>query len=365
MNLKNKFLYLSLLFLLATCSKAPAPELISLSPSFGPVGTLVTFEGSHLSEILEIKFSDQVINFNSAYNSDNALLLRIPENVPLGEHVVTIETASGTVMDNFKVTLDPPEIFNYTPESADVGNQVVIYGENFFEPLEVYFFDSIQASILSFHEDSIVVEVPAGVSKGVLTVVANGGNAQSPIPFFSTNTILINDFDGNGLRSETNKWIFSGSIDQNANNAVQSNQPDALDENYLRLTGSDLFNIGWIGGAENHSWDVDNFNNFGITRIGNNTLVEMDIHSNGSAFTHIIIVLLERDGSFNDFTQNLEVDWDGWRRVSIPLSRFEDLNGVPIDPLKVKTVKLHLNNVEESNQQLEINVDNIAFVEIL
>ncbi|MEM9820830.1 MAG: IPT/TIG domain-containing protein [Bacteroidota bacterium] len=365
MKLKEIFFVSLFAILLATCSKAPEPELLSVTPEFGSAGTLVTFEGKNLANIQTMKFSDQVVNFNTAYNSENALLFRIPESLPLGDHVVTLETASGVLTTNFRVTLDPPEIFNFTPESADVGQEVIIYGENFFEPLEVYFFDSIAANIISAHEDSIVVIVPDGVSKGSITVVANGGLTRSPVPFFSTNTILVNDFDGNGLRAETNKWLFVGSVDQNANNAVQVNNPFALDGNFLRLTGRDEFGIGWIGGAENHSWDTDVFDNFGIRTSNNNTLLKMDVHSNGNQFTHLIIVLLERDGSFNDFTEKIEVDWDGWREISIPLNRFTDLNGASIDPAKVRTVKVHLNNVEGTNQILEVNIDNLRFVEIL
>ena len=349
----------------SSCEETPTPELISITPSFGPAGTLVTFEGVNLGNIIEMKFSEQVINFNTAYNSDNALLFRIPENIPLGNHIVSLETEGGLVNTEFRVTLDPPEIFGFTPESADAGQQVTIYGENFFDPVSVYFFDSIQANILTLSEDSIEVIVPEGVEIGSLTVVANGGVARSPIQFFSTNTILVNDFDGNGVRAETNKWIFVGSIDQNGNTAVQNNNPAPIDGNYLKLSGRDELGIGWIGGAENHTWDTDVFETFQITTDNSNTLFEMDVHSNGRDHTHVLIVLLEKDGSRNDFTHQIKVSGSGWKHISLPLNRFKDLNDVLIDPAKIKTIKIRLNNVEDSNLPLEVNVDNIRFVEIL
>lgn len=365
MRFKHLFLLAFVGILLSNCEEVPSPELISLTPSFGPAGTLVTFEGVNMGNILEMKFSDQVINFNTAYNSDNALLFRIPENIPLGEHIVTLETEGGMVTTEFRVTLDPPEIFGFTPESADVGQTVKIYGENFFDPVSVYFFDSIQANVVSLSEDSIEVIVPEGVQKGNITVVANGGVALSPIQFFSTNTILVNDFDGNGLRAETNKWIFVGSVDQNGNTAVQNSSPSPFEGNYLKLSGRDEFGIGWIGGAENHTWDTDVFETFDIRTSNNNTLFEMDVHSNGRDHTHVLIVLLEKDGSRNDFTHQIKVSGNSWKHISLPLNRFKDLNDVLIDPAKIKTVKIHLNNVENSNLPLEINVDNIKFVEIL
>ncbi|MEL6864269.1 MAG: glycan-binding surface protein [Bacteroidota bacterium] len=357
-----------ILFILLTavfctqCSKPENPGITSIDPVFGPAGTLVTIQGENMADIVQIKFSDQIVNFNTAYNADHALLMRIPESVPLGDHIVSIETEGGIATTEFKVTLDPPEIFRFEPESADVGEEVVIYGQNFFEPLEVYFFDSIQAEITSFHEDSIIVVVPEGIERGPLSVEANGGAAQSPINFFSTRSILINDFDGNGLRAETNKWIFRGFVDQNANNVLFDSDPESLDGNFAKLSG---WEESWIGGFENHSWDTDIFETFGITNPGNSTLFEMDVHTNGNENTHIIIIFLERDGSPNDFTQQLKLSGDGWQKVSIPLNRFQDLNGLIVDPAKIKTVKIHLINADGVNTPLEVNIDNMEFIEIL
>ncbi len=362
----NFTLVLALISLVITnCGKPKGPIITSVDPAFGPAETLVTFEGENLANILELRFNDQVVNFNTAYNSDNALLFRTPENLPLGDHVVTFETEGGTATTEFRVTLEAPEIYRFEPESADVGEEITIYGENFFEPLEVYFFDSIQAEIIMQWEDSVRVVVPSGVQKGPVTVVANGGIARSPVQFFSTNTILINDFDGNGVRSETNSWIFVGSVDQNADTAVQNMNPAPYDGDYLKLTGADDLNIGWIGGCENHSWDTDVFENYGITTSNNNTLFEMDVHVNGNEHTYVIIIMLERDGSPNDFAHQIQVTGEGWQKISLPLNRFSDLNDVLVDPAKIKTVKLHLNNTDDVNSALELNVDNMQFIEIL
>ena len=361
----NLFLFVVITMLLFSCEKAPTPNLISADPVFGPPETLVTFEGENLANIISLKFSDQVVNFNTAYNSENALLFRIPTNVPLGEHVVTIETEGGEVMTNFRVTKKPPEIFSIFPESASVGEEVTLYGENFFEPVDIWFFDSIKADITMLTDDSLKVIVPNGAEKGFISMWANGGHTYSPVRFFSTNTILVNDFDGNGVRSETENWLFQGFVNENPNTAVQNSNPDPYDGNFLKLTGVDDLGIGWIGGAENNTQDVGVFEKFDITADANNAILEMEMNSNGSEVTHVILVLLEKDGSTNDFTHTFKIDWEGWRTVSFPLNRFKDLNDVIIDPQKVKTVKVHLNNTENSNFLLEANVDNIRFVEIL
>lgn len=343
-----------------------SPTILEIDPVFGPAETLVVIEGENLAGIESITFSGSPINFNNAYNADHALLFRIPESVPLGEHEVLITTPGGTVSTNFKVTFDPPEIFSVAPGSAGPGDEVVIYGENFFDPIEVYFFDSVSAEILWITEDSIKVVVPSGIQQGFLQVVANGGRALSPQRFFSVRNILINDFDGNGLRSETNKWVFRGSVTQNGSNAVQMADPDPIAGGFLKLTGSDDLNISWIGGAQNHfGFPGDTFKTFGITTVANNTLLELDVNSNGQENTHVILILLEEDGSPNDFTHEFKIEWEGWDHLSIPLNRFKDLNGAIVDPTKVKVLKIHLIDNEGSGQVLEANVDNLEFIEIL
>jgi len=141
--------------------------------------------------------------------------------------------------------------------------------------------------------------------------------------------------------------------------------PEPIDGNYLKLSGQDDLNISWIGGVENHTWDTDQFETFGITTDANNTLLEMDINNNGRKNTNMILILLEKDGSPNDFALTTKVDWNGWQRFSVPLNRFQDLNGFTVDPSKIKTLKVQLIDADDSNEKLEVNVDNIQFVETL
>jgi len=334
MNRKS-LIYLCLVFCGLTfmaCKKdQSAPIINSVNPVFGPAETLVTFEGLNLQDIQEVTFSGQSVNFNNAYNSDVALLFRVPSNVPLGEHVVEFRTAGGTTTSNFRVTLEAPLVFKTNPEFASPGDIVNIIGKNFFEPIRVFFFDSIEAEIVTLFPDSMEVIVPEGIEKGRVTVDANGGVAFSQVNFFSVNSILVNDFDGNGLRSETLKWGFRGQINQTAATATQNMNPDPIDGNFLKLSGKDDQDEGWIGGAQSH---------FGFP---------------GDTFT-----------VFGDFVHDVHLDGEaGWQRLSIPLNRFKNFEGFLIDPSKVKLIKIHMTDVDDSNNPLEVNVDNVKFLEIL
>ncbi len=344
-----------------------APIINSVNPVFGPAETLVTFEGLNLQDIQEVTFSGQSVNFNNAYNSDVALLFRVPSNVPLGEHVVEFRTAGGTTTSNFRVTLEAPLVFKTNPEFASPGDIVNIIGKNFFEPIRVFFFDSIEAEIVTLFPDSMEVIVPEGIEKGRVTVDANGGVAFSQVNFFSVNSILVNDFDGNGLRSETLKWGFRGQINQTAATATQNMNPDPIDGNFLKLSGKDDQDEGWIGGAQSHfGFPGDTFTVFGMTTDINNTLLEMDVNNNGRKNTHVNLILQEHEGLVGDFVHDVHLDGEaGWQRLSIPLNRFKNFEGFLIDPSKVKLIKIHMTDVDDSNNPLEVNVDNVKFLEIL
>lgn len=347
------------------CNQADAPVVDVFEPAFGPAQTLITVEGDNFVDLLSIQFDEGVdADFNPSFGKKEALLFRVPEDAVIGDNMITITTEHGETSFPFRVTLDAPSVFDFNPKSANEGGLVYITGKNFFEPLEVLFFDSIPGEIVYSQEDSLVVEVPSGVERGRIVVRANGGRSITPELFFSTEEVLVNDFDGNGVRSETNKWLFYGGIEQNATNAVTATNPDAIDGNFLKLSGFDTGGI-WVGGTESHSFDTQVFDVFDISQDVNGTFIELDLHNGGQDDTHLIIVLAERNGSFNDFTETVAVDWDGWRTVRIPLNRFADITGATPDPQKLRTVKLHLYNELGSNQKMEVNVDNLKFIQIL
>jgi hypothetical protein len=75
--------------------------------------------------------------------------------------------------------------------------------------------------------------------------------------------------------------------------------------------------------------------------------------------------LAERNGSSNDFTSTIHLDWSGWQKISLPLNRFKDVNGATINPQKIKAIKYHLYNELKSAKKLEANIDNVRFVEVL
>lgn len=365
MKIKNYILALFVLgILLIGCTNAP-PILGEYYPTVGPPETLITVKGSEFIDITKINFNDDVpANFNPSYGSEQAILFRVPLNAPLGDNMIEIETAGGSLQLPFKVTLEAPILTAFYPASAPIGETVTFLGENFFEPLEVLFHDSITAEILFASEDSLVVKVPEGTQKGFIKIKANGGDAETNKNFFATRDILINDFDGNGLHEDVSKWLFYGTINENAFNAVHSANPDPFNGSFLKLSGNDASSI-WLGGTEHASFDPTVFDKYDISSDINNTFLEFQANSNGKTNTEITLVMKQREGSFNDFTETIKIDWEGWKNVSLPLNRFTDVDGVTIDPSDIKVVKVHLVNPDQLSDNLEVNIDELKFIEVL
>ncbi len=363
MNFKIQFILLfALLFF--SCKK-PAPVLISYSPDFGPPETLVVVEGENFGTIHTLNFSEGVpANFNPSYGSDIGLLFRVPDDAPIGENIITIATDGGELKLPFRVTLEAPLLLDFYPTSAPLGAEVTILGENFFEPLEILFHDSIAAEIKFRADDSIVVFVPDQATQGFINLKANGGNSLTNKNFTPTKDILISNFDGNGIHNEINDWLFYGNINENTSTAISSVDPESFDGNFLKLSSKETVPI-WIGGTEHNSFDVTEFDVYEINSGLNNTFLEFQGNNNGKDKTVISLILRERNGSINDFSANVEIEGTGWNTYSIPLNRFMDLDGLTINPQDIKVVKIHIVNPENKTDDMEINIDNLKFVEVL
>ncbi|SEQ66087.1 glycan-binding surface protein [Neolewinella agarilytica] len=357
---------------LSSCDDKPdPPQFISIEPERGESKTLVVMKGENLANIKELLFNDELIPFNTAYNSDVALLFRVPTDISLGEKVVTVRTDGGSFTTNFLVTEKAPIVIRLSPRIANEGDLITLIGENFFAPLDVTFKtgefvdgafnDSISAEIVYESLDSLIVRVPEGAKTGFIRVDANGGSAQTNVTFQIFERKLISDFDGNGIVAN-DEFSFRGFTDQgNGAPYIRSSLPAPLEGNFLQLSGTDALGTVWLGGAESPGGDM--VDSFGITTDVSSTFLEMDVNSNGRTNTWLLLVLREQNGSTSDFTARIQLNDEGWTHVSIPLVRFKDAAGFVVDPQKVNQIKFHLEDRDDTDQRIEANIDNVEFAE--
>lgn len=343
-----------------------------MTPENGSEGDLIVLEGINMGEIRELLFNGEPIAFNTAFNSDVALLFRIPVGTPLGETTVTVRTDGGSFDFPFTVNREPPSIGQFFPRTANPGERVTITGSNFFGPVEVYFRstellpdgeqDSILAELVVEKLDTIVAIVPENASTGAIAVRANGGLRFTRLTFQVFVRELVTDFDGNGVRPDNDALSFTGFTDQqNGAPFIRSSLPAPLDGNFLQLSGTDDLGTIWMGGAETRGGpEVEAF---GITTSVTNTFLEMDVNNNGRSDSYLLLVLREQNGRPGDFTSRVAIDEEGWHKVRIPLIRFTDSQNRIINPAAVNQIKFHIEDTEETGRRIEVNIDNVIFVE--
>lgn len=196
-NLQSKFLLLTLctgvfLFLFTACNddngpEESNPEITSVRPLRGAVGTTVTITGSGFSPIA----SENNVSFGGTEAevieaSESELVVTVPEGAETGAIEVTVDgnTVTGP---NFTVEDDTTggmalEITSVEPDSGAVGTEVVIYGSGFSATPDsnTVTFNGTEAPIISASTDSLQTEVPEGATDGPIEVTVGGETATGP-----------------------------------------------------------------------------------------------------------------------------------------------------------------------------------------
>ena len=151
-----------------------APKITSFSPSSGPVGTVVTINGSALAGANDVQ-----INGIPAAISGTPTATQVKAIVPPGAHTgyVYVATPDGSIVgaNQFKVT---PKITGFTPPSGLRGSSVVISGTTFTGATAVKF-GSLTAAYTIDNDSQITATVPATATTNKLTVTTPAGTSTS------------------------------------------------------------------------------------------------------------------------------------------------------------------------------------------
>ncbi len=127
-------------------------------------------------------------------------LVPVPEIVALVTRPSTEPTADAVIFLKVTRTQDPnvqePRITSFSPLEGPPGQQVVIRGENLFDPAGtvVGFGGVLAQEILSIEATQIVVRVPVGARTGPVSVTTAGGIALSDQSFNVTPPPIISSF---------------------------------------------------------------------------------------------------------------------------------------------------------------------------
>jgi YD repeat-containing protein len=157
------------------------PSIANLSPTAGPVGTLVTINGASFGSAQ----GASTVAFNGvaatpANWSASAIVAPVPPGAATGNVVVMV----GGLASNGSMFVVPPIATTVSPSAARVGSSVTISGSNFgsSQGSSVVTFNGVVAAPTRWSATSIDAPVPAGASSGPVVVMVTGQPSNS-LPF--------------------------------------------------------------------------------------------------------------------------------------------------------------------------------------
>ena len=155
---------------------APFPSISALSPSSGPVGTVVTITGLNLLGTSSVLFGGTPAAF-TVLNATTATAT-VPNGLGLGLAVVTLTTPGGSYSFNgFTVVVAAPVITSISPTSGPEGTLVYLTGLNLLGTTSVSY-GTMSAAFTVVDATTVKTEVPVGIALGlaVVTLTTPGGS---------------------------------------------------------------------------------------------------------------------------------------------------------------------------------------------
>jgi hypothetical protein len=158
------------------------PTISSISPTSGPIGSVVTVTGTGLTQTTKVTIGG-VKATTFTVKSDSSLSVIIPTACKTGKIAVSTNGGSVTSTSTFDVT---PSITSFTPTSGKVGTSLVITGTGLTQTTRVTF-GGVTATKFTVNSDTqVTVTVPTGAVTGKIAVSTTGGTTASSATFTVT-----------------------------------------------------------------------------------------------------------------------------------------------------------------------------------
>lgn len=190
------------------------------------LGTGIVIMGKNLGGTREVWFNDQkVIGLTPTWVTNKTVFVSIPNTAPneITNNIYLIDEKGDRLSYPFLVAIPPPVLASVRNEWPQEGENLVINGNYFFEPLTVTFSGGVEAEVVSVVQNRIEVTVPDGATEGPITLSTNFGEAESTFHIWDKRNIIL-DFDakvGNGWRI-----------------GMRENTDGPIDGNYLVVRGN-------------------------------------------------------------------------------------------------------------------------------
>ena len=163
----------------------PGPQITSIAPSTGGVGSQVTVNGSGFQAV---KGSGSSVNFNGWPGtvvswSDTQIVANVPSNAKTGPVWVIVNSVSSNQDALF--TIPVPAVTGLSPTTGPVGTSVQIVGTGFgaVQGSSTIQFNSVNATVSSWSDTQITAVVPTTATSGLVRMIVGGVSSINNIDF--------------------------------------------------------------------------------------------------------------------------------------------------------------------------------------
>jgi len=148
------------------------------------IGESITITGHFFgTKVGKVNFGKFLGKIPAGGWTPTSITVQVPKNVLTGPFTITTAAKNqGSSPSNLVIL---PQITKVSPASASVGKKVTISGSGFGNTMNIVtFFNGIPATVVSWKDTSISVQVPIGATTGRIQVTnAAGDSATSPVDF--------------------------------------------------------------------------------------------------------------------------------------------------------------------------------------
>ena len=187
-----RLLFLSIIGLLCVVNSCKKDELIkptvnNVDPGSAAVNTTLTLTGSGLRDIISIVFDlgNVPVSFNPNFNTDNAIVFRVPANANSGDQNIIFKNKAGFQFQiPFKV-LPLAVVSSAFPLEWEAGNNITLTG-SYFESVDDVALETggEKATIVSKTATTLVIKMPtATASTSKLVIHNNAGSGTTNLIF--------------------------------------------------------------------------------------------------------------------------------------------------------------------------------------
>ncbi len=196
------------------------------------LGATIVIVGKNLGGTRELWFNDRQAVVLPTWVTNRSIIATIPNQAPdvVTNNLYLVDNEGDTLAYPFEVSISAPEVVSARNEWPQAGENLVISGDFFFEPVTVTFTGGVVGETVSVSQTRLEVTVPDGATEGPITVETNFGESESSFHVWDSRNIVV-DFDGqnpNGWRIGTPE-TGDGEINGNYNvyrGVMAANQRD-------------------------------------------------------------------------------------------------------------------------------------------